>query len=437
MIYISTRNNKKEYNFEQIMRLGIPDDGGLFIPIQIPKLPKSYIDDLVNKSFEQIAFDIARLYIDTTIFTDDELKEIITNALNINLPLKVITNDLGIFELFHGPTGAFKDFGARFMAYSLNALQEKHDKKVTIVTATSGDTGAAVASAFHNIQHINVFILYPKDRVSAFQEKQIAGLGDNIHALEIDGTFDDCQDIVKKCFGDKEFKTKLNLTSSNSVNFSRLIPQIIYYFEAYKRACMIGHSKISIIVPSGNFGNITGGVYALKMGLPIHNLVAATNSNDVFPNYIHQGIYTPEKVSKKTISNAMDVANPSNIERLFSIYRSTWNNIAKDIHSNSIEDNITKLCIENFYKKYNYLPDPHTAVGISNYYLENMTHSDVFFIVFATAHPYKFKEVIQSISPDIQVSGNNYTQQYESVNIKKTTFKPDLIEIKKFITKLS
>lgn len=437
MKYISTRNNKVLYNFEEIMRQGIPDDGGLFVPLDIPKLSKEYFDQIQSKKFDEIAFDVSRLYIGQEVIEDEELKKIINNSLNIDLPLKVIDTDLGIFELFHGPTSAFKDFGAQFMAQCLGYLQTKHNKKVTIVTATSGDTGAAVASAFHGVKNIEVFILYPKDRVSKFQEKQIAGLGDNIHALEIEGTFDDCQNIVKKCFADKKFKTDFNLTSSNSVNFSRLIPQIIYYFEAYKQALYLGQNKITIIVPSGNFGNLTGGIYAYKMGLPLKKLVAATNENDVFPNYLENGIYSPAQVSKKTISNAMDVANPSNMERIFYIYRSTWNNIAKDINSYSIDDHNTKLCIENFYKKHNYLPDPHTAVGITSYYLENMHHSKTFYIVFATAHPYKFQDDIYKISKDIVIPTNKYINEFENVTIKKTSFKPDLEKIKTLIREIA
>jgi len=415
------------------MRQGIPDDGGLFVPVEIPKMDPEYFDSIQQKSFHEIAFDVARLYIGQDIIDDRALRDIIVKAFNFPLPLVELKNDLAIFELFHGPTGAFKDFGARFMANCLDHIQQHENRKVTIVTATSGDTGAAVASAFHKVTNVEVFILYPKDRVSDFQQKQIAGLGDNIHALEIDGSFDDCQDIVKDCFADPQFKQECNLTSSNSVNFSRLIPQIIYYFEAYKQALLKGHSNISFIVPSGNFGNLTGGIYAKKMGLPAVKLVAATNANDVFPNYLKSGIYDPGNKSKKTISNAMDVSNPSNIERIFYIYRSTWNKIAKDINSNSVNDVATKSLIENFYLKNNYLADPHTAVGLSNYYLENLHHSNTYYIVLATAHPFKFDDIIHSILPGIDIPVNDYIKAYMNAKVEKASLPNDLEAVKKYI----
>lgn len=435
MKYISTRGHNTRYSFDEIIRQGIPDDGGLFVPETIPTLPEDYYEKITQKTFHEIALDIAGLFIDEDIVPRDVLKKIINDAFNFPLPLKNISSSLGIFELFHGPTGAFKDFGARFMAQILSYLQSKKSEKVTIVTATSGDTGAAVASAFHNVNHVEVFILYPKGRVSNFQEKQITGLGNNIHALEIKGTFDDCQELVKNCFNDHHFKNELNLTSSNSVNFSRLIPQIIYYFEAYRQARVLGHENISFIVPSGNFGNLTGGVYAKKMGMPVKKLIAATNANDVFPNYVESGIYEPGNVSKHTISNAMDVANPSNMERIFFIYRSTWNNIVHDINSNSIDDEITRLTISHFYKKNKYLADPHTAVGISNYNLENVYHGNTYFVVLSTAHPYKFKEVIHEILPDVEIEKNNFIREYERTEIKKIHFNKDLDAIKEYIRK--
>ncbi len=433
MKYISTRGHNTRYSFDEIIRQGIPDDGGLFVPEIIPTLSEDYFKNITEKTFHEIAFDIAGLFIDKDIIPDDVLKRIIADAFNFPLPLKNISASLGIFELFHGPTGAFKDFGARFMAQILSYLQSKESRKVTIVTATSGDTGAAVASAFHNVSHVDVFILYPRGRVSNFQEKQIAGFGDNVHALEINGSFDDCQELVKDCFNDHHFKNDMNLTSSNSVNFSRLIPQIIYYFEAYRQAKLLGHEYISFIVPSGNFGNITGGVYAKKMGMPVEKLIAATNANDVFPNYLESGIYEPSNVSKHTISNAMDVANPSNMERIFFIYRSTWNNIVHDLYSNSIDDDITKLTITHFYKKNNYLVDPHTAVGISNYNLENVYHGETYFVVLSTAHPYKFKEIINELLPDVEIEKNEFIRGFEKSEVKKVHFNKNLEEIKNYI----
>jgi len=432
MNYTSTRSNKVTYNFSDIIQQGIPDDGGLFVPEEIPVFEPSYFTEIRDKDFHTISFDVARKFIYEDTIPDDALRSIIREAFTFDLPLIELYKDLAVFELFHGPTSAFKDFGARFMAQCLKYILKDKNKKVTIVTATSGDTGGAVASAFHKVAGVDVFILYPKDRISLFQEKQIAGPGDNIKAIEIDGSFDDCQELVKMCFNDKSFKENNNLTSSNSVNFSRLIPQIIYYFEAYKLALKNGHSNISFIVPSGNFGNLTGGIYAKKMGLPLLKLIAATNANDVFPNYLKSGIYEPNK-SKKTISNAMDVGNPSNIERIFYIYRSTWNKITKDIGSNSVNDIATKSVVENIYKKEKYLVDPHTAVGISNYYLETMFHSDTYYITLATAHPYKFASVIEQIIPNILIPQNEAIEFYEGMEIKKVKMKKNLEEVKAYI----
>jgi len=432
MNYTSTRSNTLIFNFSDIIQQGIPDDGGLFVPEDIPKFELSYFDDILNKDFNTIAFDVARKYIGSEIIPDPALKDIVKASFTFEIPLKEIHKDMGILELFHGPTSAFKDFGARFMANCLSYILREEHHKVTIVTATSGDTGGAVASGYHNVDGVDVFILYPKGRVSEFQEKQIAGPGDNIRAIEIDGSFDDCQELVKACFADKLFKNENKLTSSNSVNFSRLIPQIIYYFEAYKIALKNGHRNVSFIIPSGNFGNLTGGVYAKKMGLPIDKLIAATNANDVFPNYLKSGIYEPHK-SKKTISNAMDVGNPSNIERIFYVYRSTWNKITKDINSHSINDVATKSVIENIYKKHNYLVDPHTAVGISNYYLETMYHSDTYYIILATAHPYKFESVMHSILPKVEIPINDEIRSYENMEVKKIEMNKDLEKLKTFI----
>ncbi len=432
MKYTSTRTSERIYDFTEILLLGIPDDGGLFVPINIPLINASYIEQILNKSFHEIAFDVARLFIEQNIIPDEALEQIISKSFDFEIPLIKLQKDLSVFELFHGPTSAFKDFGARFMANVLGHVQLSLDHEITIVTATSGDTGGAVASAFHKVEGVNVFILYPKSRVSLFQEKQIAGLGDNIKAIEIEGSFDDCQEIVKSCFSDTEFKRTMHLSSSNSVNFTRIIPQIIYYFEAFRQAKEQGLKNISFIIPSGNFGNITGAIYARKMGLPVDKLVAATNANDVFPNYLQSGIYDPHK-SKKTLSNAMDVGNPSNIERIFYIYRSTWNKITRDINSHSVNDQTTRSVIENFYKKYNYLCDPHTAVGIGSYLLESMNHTDSHYIVLATAHPYKFESTLLSVLPDLIIPQNKYIKLYSHTKVHKVTMPKDLEQIKLYI----
>ncbi|MBK6372433.1 MAG: threonine synthase [Saprospiraceae bacterium] len=434
MKYISTRSSDVQYDFDEIVRKGIPDDGGLFVPENIIKFDEAYFINIQDKTFHEIAFDVSRTFIGTDIIPDEDLKIIIETAFNFDLPLVKVQKDLSVLELFHGPTSAFKDFGARFMANVLGFLQKKNDIKTTIVTATSGDTGGAVASAFHNVKDVNVFILYPKGRVSDFQEKQIAGLGDNIRAIEINGSFDDCQAMVKACFEDNKFKEDFNLTSSNSVNFSRIIPQIIYYFEAYRNAIAQGHKNVSFIVPSGNFGNITGAVYAKKMGLPMGKLIAATNANDAFPNYLQSGIYETNK-SKRTISNAMDVGNPSNLERIFYIFRSTWNKIVQEFNSHSIDDQTTKTIIENYYNKYNYIVDPHTAVGIANYLLETMYHSDTHYIVLATAHPYKFESVMHSVLPKLNIPTNTHINNYLNITIDKVSMTKDLEALKSYINK--
>ncbi len=369
---------------------GLADDGSLYMPENIPRLPDEFLKNLSDIPFETIAFEITTAFLQNQI-PREVLLSLINDAINFPAPVFELEENLGVLELFHGPTLAFKDFGARFMSRIMSYLnKEKPD--LTILVATSGDTGGAVASGFFNVPGIRVIILYPKGGVSFLQEKQLTTLGRNITALEIDGTFDDCQTLVKKAFVDIECKDRLNLSSANSINLARLIPQTFYYFEGVKQ--IKTNKNIVCIVPSGNFGNLTAGVMAKRMGLNISRFIAATNINDVVPAYLTNSIYKP-KPSISTVSNAMDVGNPSNFDRLMDLYGSTWNRIIKEITGYHFSDEKTLQTIEKCFKEHGYLLDPHTAVGYLAYLADQSRYGNIHYLLLATAHPSKFLETVE------------------------------------------
>ncbi len=317
MNYYSTSGAPQAYNLEDAVLKGLPDESGLFVPEFIPVLPSSFFKNILQYSFSEIAFEMANAFLKNDV-PDEVIQKIVSTAINFPAPVLMLNENTGVLELFHGPTLAFKDFGARFMAHLMSYLMRNKNRKLTILVATSGDTGGAVANGFYKTEGIEVIILYPSGKVSHLQEKQLTTLGENITALEIQGTFDDCQRLVKTAFHDADLKSKYYLSSANSINISRLIPQSFYYAEAYKQ--VINQQRpVVFSVPSGNFGNLTAGIIAKKMGLPVSRFIASVNANDVFPNYLHNGNYTP-KSAIQTISNAMDVGAPSNFERLLSFY---------------------------------------------------------------------------------------------------------------------
>jgi len=392
MKYYSTNNRNKFFSFEQAVMKGLADDGGLFMPQSIPNLGGEFFTSIDSKSFTEIALEVSKHFIGDEI-PQSKLEEIVTEAINFPAPVVEISKNLFVLELFHGPTLAFKDFGARFMAKTMGYFAQKENSHLNILVATSGDTGSAVANGFYNTPGISVYILYPKGKVSKIQEQQLTTLDKNITALEIDGTFDDCQRLVKSAFVDSELTSKLNLSSANSINIARLLPQSFYYMEAYKQI----HDKtrpVVFSVPSGNLGNITAGLLTKKMGLPIHKFIGATNKNDVFTEFIRSGNFNPRE-SVLTLSNAMDVGNPSNLARIIELYSNS--EIRNDIYSATFSDEQTREAIKDVFEKNNYVIDPHGAVGylaLEKYLKENTTEKFTS-IVLETAHPAKFKDVVE------------------------------------------
>lgn len=385
MKYYSTRNKSISYNFKKTLMEGLSPDGGLFYPEELP------IFKFENTlTFTEIAYEVSRKFIDMDI-SNYKLAELIDRAFYFNPDLQVLDNKLSILELFHGPTLAFKDFGARFMSEFMSYYSTAENNQTYILVATSGDTGSAVANAFYKKQGIEVFILYPSGMVSEIQEKQLTTYDENITALEIQGNFDDCQRLVKSMFLDNDVNHVKKLTSANSINISRLIPQSFYYIYLFQHLS----DDSLIVVPSGNLGNLTAGIYASKMMKKNFKFLSALNSNNVFEEYLKTGEYNPRNTIK-TLSNAMDVGNPSNLERLLSIFNSNFNEVNKLVKSVSISDSKTEKAITDCYDNYSYILDPHGAVGYaaikqSTSLIENINSV----VILETAHPAKFKEIVE------------------------------------------
>ena len=400
---------KQPFTFEQAVFKSLPDDNGLFMPDVLPQLPDGFFATLAEQSFPEIAFTVAQALLGGEI-PDEALRSLVEDAIDFEAPVVRLDEQVHVLELFHGPTLAFKDFGARFMARVMSWFLQQHPQQqdVNILVATSGDTGGAVARGFFGVPGIQVTLLYPKGQVSDLQEKQLTTVGHNVRALEVDGTFDDCQRMVKQAFLDADINRKLNLASANSINISRLVPQSFYYFYAYAQ---LQHESgfdparpLVFSVPSGNFGNLCGGLIAKRMGLPIHRIVASTNANDIVPQYLTSGEFSP-RASVRTLSNAMDVGNPSNFARLQAFYqhkspqnaRAMWEEVKQEVTGKYYTDAQTKEAIRAVYQQYSaYVMCPHTAVGylgLRDYLGEVDTSS--YGIVLATAHPAKFLEVVE------------------------------------------
>ena len=389
----STKNPTKFVSLKEAVFKGLPEDNGLYMPENIPQLSPDFIKNLINHSFQSIAFEVAKTMIGDAI-PEKDLKNIVESSIDFPAPVVRLDDTTHILELFHGPSLAFKDFGARFMSQLMSYFNRNDNQELVILVATSGDTGGAVAAGFYEAMGIKVVILYPSGKVSMLQEKQLTTLGKNIAALEVEGTFDDCQALVKQAFLDDTLTSKIRLSSANSINIARLIPQSFYYFEAYKQLDTMG-KPVVFSVPSGNFGNLTAGLFAKKMGLPIHKFIAATNANDVVPQYLKTGEYKPTP-SVRTLSNAMDVGNPSNFARMLDIYSSTWNNMIQEIKGYTFNDEATKEGVKEVFRKYHYIIDPHGALGylaLKEYQREN----NVVGVVLETAHPTKFLDDMESI----------------------------------------
>lgn len=395
-LYSTNDASRQLVSFKEAVMKGLPDDNGLFMPNQFPHLPETFFDNIYSLSFNEIAFRVLDPWINEDIPSSD-LERILDKAFTFPAPVVELDDYLFVLELFHGPSLAFKDFGARFMAEVMSYFNRGEEDELVILVATSGDTGGAVANGFLNVPGIRVVILYPSGKVSPVQEKQLTTLGGNITALEVNGTFDDCQSLVKQAFLDKELCSRIRLTSANSINIARLLPQSLYYFDAF-RQLPVTDLPYSFCVPSGNFGNLTAGLFAKKIGLPVGRFIAATNVNDIVPKYLETGIFTP-KVSVRTISNAMDVGNPSNFSRMLDLYGSTWNMVKDDIAGYAYDDFSTETGIKEVYDKHKYVIDPHGAVG----YLAAKDYQSVFHnnnagvVVLETAHFGKFKADVSRV----------------------------------------
>jgi threonine synthase len=390
----STNRQSPNVNLKQALFRGLPPDNGLYLPIQLPKLSPDFFKQLPELSLPEIAFQVCKSLLADEI-NEKDLEQIVFDAINFDAPLEELDRQTYIMELFHGPTLAFKDFGARFMARLMAYFNKFEPADLNILVATSGDTGSAVAHGFFEVEGIRVIVLYPKDKISPYQEKQITTLGKNIIAVEVEGTFDDCQALVKQSFLDTGLNEKINLTSANSINIGRLIPQSFYYFYAFAKLAL-QEKPVVFSVPSGNFGNLCGGLIAQKMGLPVAKFIAATNINDIVPKYLDSGIFQPAP-SKKTISNAMDVGNPSNFVRLRALFEQDEKKIKETIYGAAFTDKQTHHAIQDISATYEYTLDPHTAVGYLGLkkYFNDSQDKESLGVILATAHPSKFIDVVE------------------------------------------
>lgn len=392
MNYYSLNHNSPEVTFAEATVLGQAPDKGLYFPKTIPLLPKDFITSIHHYSKEEIGFIVMKPYIGDSI-PDDILQKIIKETISFDFPLVKVSNDISSLELFHGPTLAFKDVGARFMSRCLGYFNRDKQQQVTVLVATSGDTGGAVANGFLGLKGVDVVILYPSGKVSKIQELQLTTLGQNIKAIEVNGTFDDCQAMVKQAFSDADLNKHISLTSANSINIARWLPQQLYYFFAYQQ--WEEEQAPVICVPSGNFGNICAGILAYISGLPVNHFIAACNANDVVPQYMQSGNYHP-KPSIATISNAMDVGNPSNFIRIIELFNQQFDSLKNKMSSISVSDDITAATIKEVYQKHDYILDPHGAVAYYalQQYLKNSRSGEKGFIL-ETAHPVKFPETVE------------------------------------------
>lgn len=395
MRYYSTNNRSKYVSLHDAVVNGLAEDRGLYMPEKINRLPEEFYKNIDKMSFQEISFEVAKAF-----FSDDvdekSLKDIVYDTLSFDCPVKKVCDDIWTLELFHGPTLAFKDVGARFMARLLEYFirQEAH-QIVNVLVATSGDTGSAVANGFLGVDGIHVYVLYPKGKVSKIQECQFTTLGRNITAIEIDGVFDDCQSLVKSAFMDGDLNKHMKLTSANSINVARFLPQAFYYFNAYARMKANGLAEnLVMCVPSGNFGNITAGLFAREMGLPIRRFIAANNANNIFYNYLKTGVYEP-KPSVQTIANAMDVGDPSNFARIYDLYNGSHDKISSIISGTTYTDDEIKAAVKQCYKDNGYILDPHGACGYQA--LKDNLKKGETGVFCETAHPAKFKDTIENI----------------------------------------
>lgn len=430
MKYYSTNGNSPLSTLQNAVVKGLAPDRGLYMPEQIKKLPKQFFDNIENLSFQEIAYHVADAFFGEDIPADD-LKQIVYDTLSFETPVVQVNDNIYSLELFHGPTLAFKDVGARFMARLLGYFNKEEKQLVNVLVATSGDTGSAVANGFLGVDGVHVYVLYPKGKVSPIQECQFTTLGKNITAVEVDGVFDDCQALVKSAFMDAELNSKMKLTSANSINVARFLPQAFYYFNAYAQMKRMGKAdNLVICVPSGNFGNITAGLFGWYMGLPVKRFIAANNANDIFYNYLQSGVYSP-KPSVQTLANAMDVGDPSNFARILDLYGNSHADIAAHISGATYKDEQIAETLKDVYEKTGYLLDPHGACGYRA--LQEQLAADEYGVFLETAHPAKFKEKVDAIiEGDIDIPAKlrafmEGTKQSEPISKEYSDFRSFLL----------
>ncbi len=392
MKYYSTKKTVPSVDLQYAVTKGLAGDNGLFMPERIETFDPSFFKTIDKLSFQEISFEVAKKFFGEDV-EEKKLRDLVFDTLNFDCPVVPVQKSISSLELFHGPTLAFKDVGARFMARLLQYFLGESDQLVNVLVATSGDTGSAVANGFLGVKGIHVYVLYPKGKVSDIQESQFTTLGQNVTAIEIDGVFDDCQRLVKTAFLDKELNKQMVLTSANSINVARFLPQAFYYFNAYARN-PYKEKKLVISVPSGNFGNLTAGLFAKRMGLPVDKFVAANNENDIVFNYLKTGEYKPAP-SVQTIANAMDVGDPSNFVRILDLYNHSHKAIAADVVGFRYSDDQIRVAIKRVYDECGYLLDPHGACGYLS--LEEYLSDDQTGIFLETAHPAKFTETVEGI----------------------------------------
>jgi threonine synthase len=390
----STNNKAHLVDFKEAVFNSMPQDKGLYMPVEIPRLSDEFISNLHQYTLPEIAFEVAKNILGDAI-PEADLKALIADAVNFDAPAVKLEEDVYALELFHGPSLAFKDFGARFMSRVMSYFLQPGEKQLDVLVATSGDTGGAVALGFLGVPNTRVTILYPKGKVSNIQELQLTTNGQNIRALEIEGTFDDCQALVKQAFTDAELNSAFRLTSANSINIARLIPQTFYYFNAYAQLQREGKTDVVFAVPSGNFGNIGAGLLAWKMGLPVRQFIAATNANDTVPAFLKTGVYEP-KLSVQTIANAMDVGNPSNWMRIADMFKHDPSQLNQLMTGYSYTDEQTRQAMQQVFDAYQYVVCPHTAIAWRALKAWQQEHPGVAGVFLSTAHPCKFPDVIEA-----------------------------------------
>ncbi len=427
MVYYSLNNPQLTAPFREAVIQGIAPDKGLYVPEKISALPVAFFEEIENMTHQEIAFNAINQFVKEDI-PDVALHDILKKVLDFDFPVVPVEEHVGTLELFHGPTMAFKDVGARFMANCLGYFSENNNEEVTVLVATSGDTGGAVANGFLGVEGVRVVILYPSGKVSDIQEKQLTTLGQNITALEVDGTFDDCQKMVKTAFLDAEITQTKKLTSANSINVARWLPQLFYFLFAYKEAKSKGDIVFS--VPSGNFGNVCAGMVAQKLGMPVKHFIASTNVNDVVPKFMNKGEYQPQP-SVATISNAMDVGDPSNFVRIRHLYQNDFERLQANLSSYAFNDEETKQAMERLHRQFNYIADPHGAVGYLGLKKYQEQHPYSYGIFLETAHPVKFLDVVEDtlgVKPEIP------PQIQKVMDKQKQSFKINsYVELKSFL----